>query len=271
MRLVITFIYNRDLIRDKIFLLECNHMNKLQGVFFDCWDTLISFRMKNPAWNFYTLKEHAINKADINWDEVASFCSSFYKNYYDAQLDYELKVEQILQLMVYNFKIELDCSIKDCTHEILIHLDPLPVEGIDEFLTFLEEKNIPYACLSNSVYNAEDTLALLEKLLPGHKFSFLLTSSQIGVKKPNPIFFKTGVNIANMNIDNCMYVGDKLLQDAYGSFLAGFGYSVWLNNKGDEEKQRLRLKELKGVDEVKCIDVNSYKKLMEIITQDEMA
>lgn len=245
-------------------------MKQLSGVFFDCWDTLISFRLKNPEWNYHTLKKHAKNKDMVNWDEVSDFCAHFYHDYYEAQLDYELKVEQILQLMVFRFHIALDCSIETCSHEILIHLDPIPVKGIEAFLTYLDEQKIPYACLSNTVYSDFDTKALIEKLLPNHHFKFLLASSQIGVKKPNPIFFQTGVAMANLKLEECMYIGDKLLQDAYGSSLAGFGYSIWLNQKGDEEKQKSRLLKLKGISTVDCIEIKSYEELIERLNKNEI-
>ena len=90
-----------------------------------------------------------------------------------------------MNLFCLNFGIKLDCPLSTCAHEILIHLDPKPVEEIDEFLTFLDEEKIPYACLSNTVYTMEDTKALIETLIPNHHFQFVLTSGDVAVKKEN--------------------------------------------------------------------------------------
>ncbi len=243
---------------------------KLKGVFFDCWDTLITFHLKNEAWNYQTLIDHATNRDEIDWKKVAEFCDEFYHKYYIAHLDYEVKVEQILNLFCLNFGIKLDCPLSTCAHEILIHLDPKPVEGIDEFLTFLDEEKIPYACLSNTVYAMEDTKALIETLIPNHHFQFVLTSGDVAVKKPNPVFFQTGVNMGKLEIADCIYVGDKLLQDAYGSFGAGFGSSIFLDWKNGVEKQTNYMVSQKLNVDFPHVRVESYHELKEKILHDEI-
>ncbi len=242
---------------------------KIKGVFFDCWDTLISFHLKNLAWNYQTLKDHAINRDEINWDDVNTFCEDFYHQYYRAHLEFEVKVEQVLNLFCLNFDIQLDCPLSTCVHEILIHLDPKPVAGIDEFLTFLEEQGIPFACLSNTIYTEEDTRGLIEKLVPGHHFQFVLASGDVAVKKPNPLFFKTGVKMAKLDIEDCIYVGDKLLQDAYGAYQSGFGKAIWLDWKNEKEKQMKYMKSI-GLDvDFDRVRVESYQELKEKILHDE--
>ena len=50
---------------------------KLKGVFFDCWDTLITFHLKNEAWNYQTLMDHATNRDEIDWKKVAENDKTF--------------------------------------------------------------------------------------------------------------------------------------------------------------------------------------------------
>ncbi len=244
---------------------------KIKGVFFDCWDTLISFHLKNNAWNWQTLKDHAINREEINWDDVNAFCDDFYHKYYTAHLDFEVKVEQVLNLFCLYFGIQLDCPLSTCVHEILTHLDPKPVKGIDEFLTYLDEEKIPYACLSNTIYTEEDTRALIEKLVPGnHHFQFVLASGDVAVKKPNPVFFQTGVKMAKLDIKDCIYIGDKLLQDAYGSYTAGFGASIFLDWKNEVEKQSKYMTSIDKDINFPHVRVESYQELKERILNDEL-
>lgn len=242
-------------------------MKKIQGVFFDCWDTLLEFHMLEKRWNVLALEGHAINKDDISWEEVYSFSEDFFHSYYSSRLNYELRVNEILNLFVNQFSIRLDCPIETVTHEILKYLSPERVEGADEFLSFLELNKITYACLSNTIYPVDDTRALLEKFYPTHKFPLVLASYEIGVKKPNPLFFKTGVKNLNLDISDCIYVGDKLYQDCFGSYQSGFGKSIYLNWKNDKEKQILSFPKHVSLD-FPYLEVKSYDELTEKIKDD---
>lgn len=233
--------------------------NDIDAVFFDCWDTLISFECNEKRWNILSLYEHSTNKEKIDWQKVYDFSEEFFSGYYRSRLNYEVDVLNVLNLFVTYFDIELDCPLEVCTHEILIHLDPKPIDGIDEFLTYLDKNDIYYAVLSNTIYSADDTLALINKLIPGHHFGFFLGSKDIGVKKPNPIFFQTGVKKAKKEINKSMYIGDTFYQDVIGSYSAGFSSSVWLNHK---RKTPTFFERTELVDKIQYIEVDSYHKLI---------
>jgi putative hydrolase of the HAD superfamily len=241
-------------------------IDEIEGVFFDCWDTLLEFHMPNPYWNIQTLKDHAYNSSSYDWNEIYEFSESFFKDYYFSRLRHELKVEQILELIKRYFSLKLDYSIEQCTHEILTQLAPKPVMGASEFLSYLKTHNVPFACLSNTVYPMKDTKELLEKHL-GHEFPLVLASCDIGVKKPNPLFFKTGVREMGLNVENCIYIGDKLVQDCYGSYLSGFYRSVYLNWKDDLKKQLKTLKDT-NTPEFEYLEVDCYSTLMEKLNHD---
>lgn len=208
----------------------------IQGVFFDCWDTLIQFRTKSEEWNIESLKKHCVNREHVDFKEVFAFTEDFFEKYYGSHLDYEIKIESLLQLLVTSFDIRLDCDLKECSHDILTYLDPRPVKGIEAYLSFLERKRIPYFCLSNTIYSKEDTQTLIEQVIPSARFSFVEVSCDYGVKKPNPLFFKVGVKKSGLDIAKCVYIGDKLLQDAYGSYRSGFLHSVFLDWKKKKDR-----------------------------------
>ncbi len=236
----------------------------LDAVFFDCWDTLISFECPEKKWNILSLYQHSINKDEIDWEKVYEFSEQFFDGYYRSRLNYEIDILAVLRLFVTYFGIVLDCPLEVCTHEILIHLSPKPIDGIDQFLTYLDENGIYYSVLSNTIYSSDDTMALIDKLVPNHHFGFFLGSKDIGVKKPNPIFFQTGVKKAKQEIGKSIYIGDTFYQDVIGSFVSGFKSSVWLNHKGKEPTffERADL-----TDKIKYIEVDSYHSLISALEE----
>ena len=238
--------------------------NKINAVFFDCWDTLISFECNEKRWNILSLHQHCVNKDRIDWEEVFDFSENFFNSYYTSRLLFEIDISSILSLFVKNFDIELDCPIETCTHEILKYLDPKPIDGISEFLDMLDEKGIYYAVISNTIYPTSDTLELINKLVPGHHFGFFLGSNVVGVKKPNPLFFKTGVTMGKQDIAHSMYIGDVFYQDVIGSYNSGFHTSVWLNHKKKEKRFHDQI-DLDG--KIEYIEVDSYRTLISKIKE----
>jgi len=230
-----------------------------RGVFFDCWNTVITFCEKDKNWNVLPLINHCINNENINWDEVKNFSAGFFREYYPSRLNFEINGLQYLNLMVTMFGIKLNCSLETCYHEILSGLDPEPVEGIKQFLSFLKEKGIYFAILSNTIYSDEDTLKIIDRLIPDNGFGFFFGSASVGVKKPNPWFFQAGVIKAGFKPEDCIYIGDAFYQDAYGSYQSGFAHSIWLNWKHESNERHLKL-----IDKpFEYTEVSSYQELME--------
>ena len=115
-----------------------------KAVFFDCWDTLISFKMKTATWNIDCLKRHSLNSKQVDWDDINLFANSFLKSYLQSGSLYEIQAEQFLNLIVINFKLNLDCTIKECVHEILSSLSPTAIPYADLFLDILNSLLLPY-------------------------------------------------------------------------------------------------------------------------------
>lgn len=245
--------------------------DKLQAVFFDCWDTLLEFHDPDRKWNISSLMRHAINRGNFDEEEVFRFTDDFFHAYYQAHLDYELTILQILRLVKEHFHIRLDCPLETCTHEILTELAPSQVQGADDFLKFLQSRNIPFGCLTNTLYDKEDTLALLNEFYPERHFALVLASSEIGVKKPNPLFFQTGLKMAGKEITSSMYVGDKLLQDAYGSYRAGFAISCFLDWKKQKEKHLHVMESLSINTDFPYVETDGYPSLKEYLIKHELA
>lgn len=208
-------------------------MNKY--VFFDCWDTVISFKEKTKSWNTECLKRHCTNLSEVDFNQVEGLASEFLKQYYFSFNEYEITAKQFLTYLVLNSNIKLDCSIEHCTHDILSHLCPDMVPGLDKLLSYLDDNCIYYAILSNTIYDDQDTFYLVNKLVPNNHFRFFLGSAKIGVKKPNPLFFETGLKVAGAKSSEAIYIGDSYIADVLGSNRAKFSSSIWLNSKNKKK------------------------------------
>lgn|GEM_PF-601278 len=241
-------------------------MKTINSFFFDCWSTLLHFAKKEEDWNTKPLKNHCLHPDAVEWQVVDAFTEDFFQAYYNVHSNYEIQIEQILNLIVRKFSISLDCPVEKCGKEVLSFLDPTPIPGADRFLSRLDRENLPYGIISNTVYPSEESFALVKKFFPGHPFLGFIASSDVGVKKPNPDFFSYAMGIYQRNPSQSIYIGDSYYQDIYGSCLAGFAFSIWLNPKGASVPEDL-LPEKK---EMHVLSVSSYLELEEKIFAKEL-
>ncbi|MGP4042067.1 HAD family hydrolase [Gracilibacillus sp. D59] len=101
-------------------------------------------------------------------------------------------------------------------------------EDVIPCLVALKQQGIRLGVISNGDYHQQ-----LEKLVSlgiDHYFEHIITSSEIGVAKPNPSIFQKACMQAKAQVRKSLYVGDRLETDAIGSSNAGM-VGVWLNRK----------------------------------------
>lgn len=239
-------------------------MKEIDAVFFDCWDTLLKFVKKDDYWNIQPIIDHCTNREEIDFSKVQSFVDEFLHTYYLSYSFYEISYEAVVNLVIKTFSIALDCSTSVLMEEVLNHLLPEEIYKASEFLSFLDDNDIPYAVLSNTIYSKKETERLIHKFYPNANFKFVLASYDIGIKKPNPLFFKTGVDMLNKDITKSMYIGDSYNQDVFGSHRAGFKYSAWLNptHKSFDSRVNENILDDDGV-----IDIEGYDDLIEFIKE----
>lgn len=231
---------------------------KIRAVFFDCWSTVISFSEKRKDWNTAPLKRHALDYDRIDWASVDQTADSFFSRYYQTT-KYEIKYNQFLQCMMNLYSIRLDCDMEFLNREVLDGLDPKPIQGIGNFLSYLERHNIYHAILSNTIYEDEDSMNVINRLIPSNHFSYFFGSGNVGVKKPDPLFFQAASRPSGIPLSDSMYIGDTFYQDVFGSNQAGFAKSVWLNTRN---KDKSVYSSLCDVDSVDYVEVKDYDELL---------
>ncbi|MFC4323056.1 HAD family hydrolase [Litchfieldia salsa] len=105
-------------------------------------------------------------------------------------------------------------------------------EDVFPCLKHLKQEGIRLGIISNGDYSQQ--LEKLERIGINQFFDCIVSSSEIGVAKPNPAIFQEACCKANAEVHNSYYVGDRLETDAIGSKNAGM-VGIWLNRKNNKK------------------------------------
>lgn len=232
---------------------------KTNFIFFDCWDTLIEYH-EHEVSIFDGLNKYLLNERNekANVDEIKYFLNvkeKIFNNYFSQNL-YELPFELLYNLVLKTTNFSLSVSEnkwEDINNDYLL---PKPIFGIVDFLSWCKENKISTAVLSNSIYSHKFTKKCIEETLKinmNDYFSFMLVSSEIGPKKPNPDFFKAGMGQAKIINSFAFYVGDSVVADVLGSINSGLKpcYFNWKKNKSQRTASINNLFTFEKYDELK--------------------
>ena len=93
-------------------------------------------------------------------------------------------------------------------------------------------------------------------MLPNNSFEFLVASSRVATKKPQPLFFKLGAAKAGVKCEECLYIGDTFSSDVFGSSSANMN-PAWLNWKNKQPNPNYHVRDF--------IEVENYEELINIL------
>lgn len=101
----------------------------------------------------------------------------------------------------------------------------LPIPGVGAGVSLLLDRGLRCAVISNSDGSIRESL---HDAGLSHLFEFVIDSSEVGCKKPQPEIFAMGVEmLGGVSPDEVAYVGDSVFHDVQGAHGAGFG-QAWL-------------------------------------------
>lgn len=101
-----------------------------------------------------------------------------------------------------------------------------PMPGTAEMLAGLRARGIRTGVISNLCWSGEALSARLQRLLPEHRFEFVISSSDYGVRKPNPLIFRAALSKAGLSPEDVWFCGDQIDADIFGAQSAGI-FPVW--------------------------------------------
>lgn len=199
----------------------------IKYVFFDCWSTIIEYIEKEENGDMKLLYPYINEKDTITVEQLVKMLKDIYKVYY-AQNQWDISAQSLLALLIESNGLSLSISYKEAEDIICKNFGPTPVPYIDTFLEYLEKKGIKCSVLSNTTLSNENTAKFINNVIPNNHFEFIVASSRVGAKKPNPLFFKVGLAKVGVKPEEVIYIGDNFIADCYGSYLAGMK-PLWFN------------------------------------------
>lgn len=101
-----------------------------------------------------------------------------------------------------------------------------PTEGIQDFLEFLEEQGIRTGVISNLSFSGAALTERLGRLIPGHRFDFILATSEYVFRKPSRRIFELALLKAGLPAGEVWYCGDSPIYDLQGAHDSGL-QPVW--------------------------------------------
>lgn len=200
---------------------------------FDLGDTVMHEEAFNPLDGYIRLLQFASNQ------DVATAQEAFAFSYGIAEEVNKLKRESMLETGVPSFLrlifdqlgISLSISYAEMEREfwdaVVVHR---PSEGLFETLDILDAVGIKTGILSNTGWSGDVLVEDLAKHNLAHRFSFVMSSADYGIRKPHRQIFEVAAKKMGLFPEDIWFVGDSLDYDVAGAINARL-FPVWYNPK----------------------------------------
>lgn len=96
-----------------------------------------------------------------------------------------------------------------------------------QVLSFLFNKGYSLGLLSNAA-DRDDVDQLLDRFKFSQFFNLILTSAEVGYRKPHPFIFKRALREMKSNPENTLMIGDRLDADVIGALRLGLK-AIWID------------------------------------------
>ncbi|KAB8135705.1 HAD family hydrolase [Gracilibacillus oryzae] len=198
-------------------------------IFFDIDSTLLDHERAEKMAAIEFLK---VNKEELKFNE-----SDFVKLWLELSLQYFNKFlarelsfqEQRRMRMKELFGNNLSDRLADSKFNDYLSFykeNWVVYEDVIPCLEKLKKQGTSLGIISNGEYKQQ--MEKLETVNIHKYFDHVITSSQLGVSKPDITIFQQACHQANVNINECYYIGDRMETDAIPSKNAGMK-GIWIN------------------------------------------
>jgi len=94
-------------------------------------------------------------------------------------------------------------------------------EDTERTLIALRHKGFRLATITNTAWSGELIEGDLERFNIAHFFETVNVSSEIGHRKPGPVIFERALRELGLDASECIFVGDRLIEDIQGAQQVG--------------------------------------------------
>ncbi len=197
-------------------------LNKIKHIFFDLDHTLWDFETNSIQTFKQVLKMYNIG---IDLSKFMEVYSPINHNYWKLYRDNKVSKSELRYGRLKDTFDRLDYDISDELIDVLAeeYINYLPFnnalfDGTHEILTYLKPK-YKIHIITNGFEEVQHKKMSNANLL--EYFDKIITSEEVGVKKPNRKIFEYALNKANALLEESMMIGDNFEADILGARNAG--------------------------------------------------
>lgn len=231
-------------------------MRKPLGVIFDLGGTVLRQERFDPVAGNRRLLQFAASTHGLTAEAVQAVADDLSREIelFRDQYNVEFSVQAFQRLLYEALGVKFRINAAEAEREFWRAAVTLtPTEGISEVLDLLAAKHIKTGVLSNTAFFGTVLEEELARHGLGHRFSFVATSVDYGLRKPNPRVFKAVLGKMELAPADVWFVGDKLEYDIRGAISSGL-CAVWYN---PENRPRSG--------DYDCLEVKSWHEFMGIL------
>ena len=207
-------------------------MQRPDWILFDYGETLIhEARFDAMAGNRRLLEIASSNPRNATIEDVRAMVEKINRHalHLKHDLDVEVYSPSIQRLVFDTLCVKFDMSweeVDEIFWDAAAPGEAFPHTG--GVLTQLADIGIKTAVISNMGFSSRTLKRRIDRLIPGNRLEFIMTSSEYFFRKPNPMLFDAA--IARSGAKNAWYVGDNPRCDIHGAHDAGL-HPVWIRRK----------------------------------------
>jgi putative hydrolase of the HAD superfamily len=133
-------------------------------------------------------------------------------------------------------------AVEDAVWSAVVTL--VPTLGVAELLRRLRDDGVATAAVSNASFSGRVLRREMGRHALGDDFRFVLSSGDLGVRKPAPAIFREALGRLGVPAERCWFVGDTWAEDVVGAIGAGLT-PIWLGagaaeGRGESRARRVR-------------------------------
>ena len=208
------------------------------GVLFDLDHTIFRGTTLNmePALRLL-IDEYRMS--DVGIETMLERCDRLSQDLYRRSRDsgFELSIQHLCRFLCseFGYDVNIGPKIERKIFDLTYAVEGLE-EGAREVLEELEKRQIPRGVLSNNAFSGQTLLHGLDQHSVGHLFTSVLSSADMGVRKPYAGVFRAAAASLGVSAQRTWFVGDSFAADILGAQSAGMT-AVWYNHAGEAVPQ----------------------------------
>ncbi|MFC1920900.1 HAD family hydrolase [Chloroflexota bacterium] len=195
-------------------------MRKPKGVIFDLGGTILHLESGSFIEGNRRLLEFVEDETDITAEEVQVTADELSKIVFQAAEESSVQVrsQEFERLLFETLGLSLSIDYPEMERDFWnAAVRYRPNDGIFDVLDTLDENHIKTGILSNSSFTAMILIKELEKHNLAHRFSFLISTADYGIRKPDKHLFNVAIKKIGLEPEDIWFAGDKVEYDVQGA------------------------------------------------------